>query len=168
MLRILSTTTTTLATKSSNWTFILTSGTWVTCSLSNIHGQKKISDQHWYEMQFHLWILHRFHMVTDKWSENFDCLIHVHKNYSDPRWYKIHYHLSTHKFYIVTGRWSEKFRLSPYELVTIWKKWHSPIKIINVTIWICHHLKNFFNFISIWTCHQMNNIHISHHFGMKF
>ena len=37
----------------------------------------------------------------------------------------------------------------------------------------CHHLKKIFIFISIWichhmVCHHMNNIHICHHFGMKF
>ena len=88
-------------------------------------------------------------------------------------WNSLSFVNSTYKFHTVTGKWSENFRLSPYELVTIWKKYHSPIKIIDVTVWTCHHLKKIFIFISIWichhmVCHHMNNIHICHHFGMKF
>ena len=88
-------------------------------------------------------------------------------------WNSLSFVNSTYKFHMVTGKWSENFRLSPYELVTIWKKYHSPIKIIDVTVWTCHHLKKIFIFISIWichhmVCHHMNNIHICHHFGMKF
>ena len=101
--------------------------------------------------------------------------IHVQKNYSDQHWYEIYYHLSTlHTNFI---RWlvnglkisdCHHMNLSPSE-----KKYHSPIKIIDVTVWTCHHLKKIFIFISIWichhmVCHHMNNIHICHHFGMKF
>ena len=101
--------------------------------------------------------------------------IHVQKNYSDQHWYEIHYHLSTlHTNFI---RWlvnglkisdCHRLNMSPSE-----KKYHSPIKIIDVTVWTCHHLKKIFIFISIWichhmVCHHMNNIHICHHFGMKF
>ena len=101
--------------------------------------------------------------------------IHVQKNYSDQHRYEIHYHLSTlHTNFI---RWlvnglkisdchhmnlspSEKniihllkSLMSPSEHITIWKKIFTFI-----SIWICHHM----------VCHHMNNIHICHHFGMKF
>ena len=71
---------------------ISTSGAWVTCSLSNTHVSKNYSDQYWYEMKFHLSILH-----TDFiwWHMSHIFEIHVQKNYSDQRWYEIYYPLTS-------------------------------------------------------------------------
>ena len=70
-------------------------------------------------------------------------------------WNSLSFVNSTYKFHTVTGKWSENFRLSPYELVTVWKKYHSPIKIIDVTVWTCHHLKKYsfsyqYEYVTIW------------------
>ena len=130
-----------------------------------IHLRKIYSDQHWYGMHYHMSILHKNFIwwLVNGWKtispskmlQMFE--IHVQKNYSDQHWYEIHYHLST--LHINFIRWlvnglkisdCHHMNLSPSE-----KKYHSPIKIIDVTVWTCHHLKKYsfsyqYEYVTIW------------------
>ena len=83
--------------------------------------------------------------------------IHVQKNYSDQHWYEIHslFVNSTYKFHTVTGKWSENFRLSPYELVTIWKNIIHLSKSLmspseHVTIWKKYSFSYQYEYVTIW------------------
>ena len=70
-------------------------------------------------------------------------------------WNSLSFVNSTYKFHTVTGKWSENFRLSPYELVTIWKKIIHLSKSLmspseHVTIWKKYSFSYQYEYVTIW------------------